>query len=168
MGVRLGSPAWGWFTGWFNLIGQVAITAGIDYGAAIFSTTLLNLLFSYGNDSHHIMYAYVVILVLHASLNILSVRLVGLLNHVSAYWHVVGVAVIALVLIIFPDHHQSVSWVFTKTLNNSGLSGVSFFFIFLLGFLQAQYTFTGYDASAHMSEETREASRTRPRAWSTR
>ena len=24
---RLGSPAWGWFTGWFNLIGQVAITA---------------------------------------------------------------------------------------------------------------------------------------------
>ncbi len=157
---RLGSPAWGWFTGWFNLIGQVAITAGIDYGAAIFSTTLLNLLFGYGNDSHHIMYAYVVILVLHASLNILNVRLVGLLNHVSAYWHVVGVAVIALVLIIFPDHHQSVSWVFTKTLNNSGLSGVSFFFIFLLGFLQAQYTFTGYDASAHMSEETREASRT--------
>ena len=157
---RLGSPAWGWFTGWFNLIGQVAITAGIDYGAAIFSTTLLNLLFSYNNDSHHIMYAYVVILVLHASLNILNVRLVGLLNHVSAYWHVIGVGVFALVLIIFPDHHQSVSFVFTKTLNNSGLSGVGFLFIFMLGFLQAQYTFTGYDASAHLSEETQEASRT--------
>jgi len=157
---RLGSPAWGWFTGWFNLIGQVAITAGIDYGAAIFTTTLLNLVFSYGNDSHHIMYAYVAILILHATLNIFSVRLVGLLNHISAYWHVVGVAVIALVLIIFPDHHQSVSWVFTKTLNNSGLSGVGFVFIFMLGFLQAQYTYTGYDASAHLSEETHEASRT--------
>jgi amino acid transporter len=157
---RLGSPAWGWFTGWFNLIGQVAITAGIDYGAAIFTTTLLNLVFSYNNDSHHIMYAYVAILILHATLNIFSVRLVGLLNHFSAYWHVVGVAVIALVLIIFPDHHQSVSWVFTKTLNNSGLSGVGFVFIFMLGFLQAQYTYTGYDASAHLSEETHEASRT--------
>jgi len=83
---------------------------------------------------------------------------VGLLNHISAYWHVIGVAVIALVLIIAPDQHQSVSWVFTETLNNSGLGGIGFFFIFLLGFLQAQYTYTGYDASAHMSEETREAS----------
>src|SRR5437660_11805753 len=29
---KLGGPAWGWFTGWFNLICQVAVTAGIDYG----------------------------------------------------------------------------------------------------------------------------------------
>jgi amino acid transporter len=157
---KLGSPAWGWFTGWFNLVGQVAITAGIDYGAAIFTTTLLNLVFSYSNDTHHIMYAYVAILVLHATLNIFNIRLVGVLNHISAYWHVVGVAVIALVLIIVPDHHQSVSFVFTKTVNNSGLSGVGFLFVFLLGFLQAQYTYTGYDASAHLSEETHEASRT--------
>ena len=156
---RLGGPVWGWFTGWFNLIGQVAITAGIDYGAATFTTALLNLVFSYNNDSHHIMYVYAAILVLHAALNILNVRLVGFLNHVSAYWHVVGVAVIAAVLIISPDSHQSVSWVFSTTVNNSGLTGVSFFFNFLLGFLQAQYTYTGYDASAHMSEETREAAR---------
>jgi amino acid transporter len=93
---KLGSPAWGWFTGWFNLIGQVAITAGIDYGAAIFTTTLLNLVFSYGNDTHHIMYAYVAILILHATLNIFNVRLVGILTHISAYWHVAGVAIIAL------------------------------------------------------------------------
>src|SRR3954453_2416022 len=156
---RLGGPVWGWFTGWFNLIGQVAITAGIDYGAATFTTALLNLVFDYSNDNHHIMYVYVAILALHAFLNIRSVRLVARLNDVSAYWHVIGVAVIALVLVIFPDHHNSVSYVFTETLNNSGLSGVGFFFIFLLGFLQAQYTYTGYDASAHMSEETREASK---------
>jgi amino acid transporter len=155
---KLGGPIWGWFTGWFNLIGQVAITAGIDYGAATFTTALLGLVFNYNTDSHHIMYVYAAILVLHASLNIFNVRLVGFLNHVSAYWHVIGVAVFAGVLIIVPDHHNSVSFVFTETVNNSGLSGIGFFFIFLLGFLQAQYTYTGYDASAHMSEETREAS----------
>jgi amino acid transporter len=160
---RLGGPVWGWFTGWFNLIGQVAITAGIDYGAAVFTTALLNLVFGYGNDSHHIMYVYAAILALHAVLNIRSVKLVARLNDVSAYWHVIGVAVIALVLIVFPDHHNSVSFVFGETLNNSGLSGVGLFFIFLLGFLQAQYTYTGYDASAHLSEETREASRTAAR-----
>jgi amino acid transporter len=156
---RLGGPVWGWFTGWFNLIGQVAITAGIDYGAATFTTALLNLVFSYNNDNHHIMYVYVVILALHAFLNIRSVKLVARLNDVSAYWHVIGVLVIAVVLIVGPDSHQSVNFVFTETLNNSGLSGVGFFFIFLLGFLQAQYTYTGYDASAHLSEETHDAGR---------
>src|ERR1700723_4353897 len=28
---KLGGPAWGWFTGWFNLIGLVAVTASVDY-----------------------------------------------------------------------------------------------------------------------------------------
>jgi amino acid transporter len=156
---KLGGAVWGWFTGWFNLIGQVAITAGIDYGAATFTTALLNLWFGYNNDPHHIIYVYAVILALHALLNILNVRLVGVLNHVSAYWHVAGVAVIALILVFVPDHHNSVGWVFTETVNNSGLTGVGFFFVFLLGFLQAQYTYTGFDASAHMSEETRDSSR---------
>ena len=41
---KLGSPAWGWFTGWFNLIGQIAVTAAIGYGCAVFTTALLNLL----------------------------------------------------------------------------------------------------------------------------
>src|ERR1700733_2836316 len=26
------SGAWSWFTGWFNLLGQVAVTAAIDFG----------------------------------------------------------------------------------------------------------------------------------------
>jgi amino acid transporter len=160
---RLGGPAWGWFTGWFNLIGQVAITAGIDYGAAVFTTALANLWFSYNNDNHHIIYMYAAILILHATMNIFSVRLVAFLNQVSAYWHVLGVIVIVVVLIVVPGSHQSVSWVFSKTVDNSGFSRAPFAFVFLLGFLQAQYTYTGYDASAHMSEETQSASVTAAR-----
>src|SRR5205807_247984 len=26
---KLGTPGWGWFTGWFNLVGQIAVTASI-------------------------------------------------------------------------------------------------------------------------------------------
>src|SRR6266571_1365939 len=37
---RMAAPqtaaAWAWFTGWFNVLGQVAVTAGIDFGAASF------------------------------------------------------------------------------------------------------------------------------------
>ena len=56
---KLGSPAWGWFTGWFNLIGQIAVTAAIGYGLAIFLTALLNFWFDYseheGVDASHLL-----------------------------------------------------------------------------------------------------------------
>src|SRR5215213_8812952 len=55
---RLGSPAWGWFTGWFNLVGQIAVTAAIGYGLAIFLTSLLDLLFDYPNTSKWIFVTY--------------------------------------------------------------------------------------------------------------
>jgi amino acid transporter len=53
--------------------------------------------------------------------------------------------------------------VFSHTVNNSGFSHSWLWFVLLLGLLQAQYTFTGYDASAHMSEETQNASRSAAR-----
>jgi amino acid transporter len=162
---KLGSPAWGWFTGWFNLVGQIAVTAAIDYGAAIFTTSLLNLWFpGLPNTRHSIFVTFTVIIFLHLLINLLGVKLLAGLNSISAWWHMAGVAVIVAILIIVPDHHQSASYVFTKTINNSGFSGTSwhspvFWFVFGLGLLMAQYTITGYDASAHMSEETRNASR---------
>ena len=44
---KLGSPGWGWATGWFNLIGQIAVTAAIGYGLATFATVLVNYWFEY-------------------------------------------------------------------------------------------------------------------------
>jgi amino acid transporter len=158
---KMGGPGWGWFTGWFNLIGQIAITAGIDYGAATFTDALLQLLWpgTFKGTAHEVIYVYAVILALHVLLNIFSVRLVAFLNDVSVWWHVLGVLIIVAVLIVVPDHHQSAHTVFTHTINNSGWGHSWLWFVLLLGLLQAQYTYTGYDASAHMSEETRNASR---------
>jgi len=75
-----------------------------------------------------------------------------------------GVLVIVGVLIFVPDDHRSAGYVFGETLNNTGFSGqnfgsIVFWYVFATGLLMAQYTITGYDASAHMSEETRQASR---------
>ena len=162
---KLGSPAWGWFTGWFNLIGQIGVTAAISYGAAIFWTALMNLWFpSVGTDTHTIFITFSAIMAAQLLLNLNAVRLLAWLNSLSAWWHMVGVVVIVFVLAIVPNHHQSFSFVFTKTLNSSGFSGHNFsspifWFVFGIGLLMAQYTYTGYDASAHMSEETRKASR---------
>ncbi len=61
---KLGSPAWGWFTGWFNLVGQIAVTAAIGYGLAIFATALLNYWFDYPNTKEYVYLAYAVVLLI--------------------------------------------------------------------------------------------------------
>lgn len=156
---RLGRPAHGWFTGWFNLVGQIAVTAAIDYGAAIFVTAVLEVLgVGLGTDRNTIFYVFTAILILHALMNVLGPHLVTRINMVSAWWHVAGVAVFVIVLAFASDSHQSFSFVFTSTVDNSGVGFGGVTFSFLLGLLHAQYTFTGYDASAHMSEETHNAS----------
>src|ERR1700686_4421581 len=57
-------PAWSWFTGWFNLLGQVAVTAGIDGGLALFASAFLNNWFAYPLDAPHILLIYAIALFL--------------------------------------------------------------------------------------------------------
>src|SRR5689334_3450770 len=153
--------AWSWFTGWFNFLGQVAVTAGIDFGAAFFINAFLDLQFGYAATPPHTILIFGIVLVLHGLLNTFGVKLVALLNDISVWWHIVGVVVIVGALVILPSEHQSASFVFTHFVNNTGWS--SAFYVGLLGLLLAQYTFTGYDASAHMTEETHDAARSGPR-----
>jgi amino acid transporter len=172
---KLGSPGWGWTTGWFNLIGQIAVTAAIGYGLATFGTVLFDSWFSYSahmNDwfgfsaNTSIFVLYALFLIAAGIINMFQVSVTALLNTISAYWHMAGVAFIVLVLIIVPDQHQSIGYVFGETVNASGygnaadnFSNPAFWFVFGLGLLLSQYTITGFDASAHMAEETRQASR---------
>jgi amino acid transporter len=160
---KLGSPGWGWFTGWFNLIGQIAVTAAIGFGCAIFMTSLLHLLWNYPNSYGWIYFTYGMIMLGAGLINMFKVSITAMINSVSAWWHMAGVLVIVIILAAVPNHHQSVSYVFTQTVNNTGFKGgathgLIYIYIFLTGLLLAQYTITGYDASAHMSEETRNAS----------
>ncbi len=170
----LGGVRWAWFTGWFNLLGLVAITAAVDYGAASFLNSVLA---QYGfhfilncttsNNStilHNTFILFVIILAAHSLINVFSSHLVALLNRISAWWMLGGVVVIVGVLIFGPTSHQSASWVFGHRTNNTGFSdNLYWFFVLPLGFLLTMYTFTGYDASAHLSEETHDAERAAPR-----
>jgi amino acid permease (GABA permease) len=155
-------PAWSWFTGWFNFLGQVAVTAGIDFGAAFFVHALLTLVFNLSTAHWVTIVIYAIILFVHGLLNQFGIRLVALLNDISVWWHILGVLIIVGVLAFAPSHHQSASFVFGHFYNGTGLS-VPAFYIVLIGLLLAQYTFTGYDASAHMTEETRDAATAGPR-----
>ncbi|MEU4196109.1 amino acid permease [Kribbella sp. NPDC026611] len=153
--------AWSWFTGWFNFLGQVAVTAGIDFGAASFLNAFLDLQFGFSATPGHTILLFGIILVVHGLLNSFGVRLVAKLNDISVWWHIAGVLLIVGALVFVPDKHQSAGFVFGHFVNNTGWG--STFYVALLGLLVAQYTLTGYDASAHMTEETHDASRSGPR-----
>jgi amino acid transporter len=179
-------PAWSWFTGWFNMLGQVAITAGIDFGLAAILSGFLNVAFGIDTTKIILIEIYTVVLVLHGLLNTFGVRLVALFNDVSVWWHVSGVLIVMLVLVFIPKEHTSFSSLFSWTdssqqllvdgtpavggfVNGSGFttSPIPFIgitaYMFLVGLLLAQYTITGYDASAHMTEETQQADVSGPR-----
>jgi amino acid permease (GABA permease) len=156
------NPAlWSWVTGWFNFLGQVAVTAGIDFGAAFFLNALLDLQWGFDTRPWHTIVLFAAILALHGAVNQFGVDLIAKLNNISVWWHIFGVLIIVGVLVFAPAHHQSASWVFGHFVNNTGWS--SKFYVIMLGLLLAQYTFTGYDASAHMTEETRDAATAGPR-----
>ena len=160
---KLGGAKAGFYTGWLNLIGLISVTASVGYGAASFLNIILGSLSeSYatsflGGDYIKQQFAlFIIIMVLVTLINIFSSHLLALVNNISVWWHVFGAAVVIGILLVVPEKHQSVKWMFTQQINNSGFNNY-WFYVLPLGFLLTQYTITGFDASAHLSEETHSA-----------
>lgn len=150
----LGGRGLGWLTAWLNVVGQFAITAGIDWGLCELLAPALGL----GSERGTMLALYAVVLTSHAVLNHVGVKLVAALNTVSAWYHVLGVVVlVGCVLALAPM--QPVAFL---TLARTE-PGHPVWYGFLVALMQAGWTFTGYDASAHATEETVDAARSAPR-----
>jgi amino acid transporter len=165
---KLGGPKAGFFTGWLNLIGLLAIDASVAYGCASFFDAFLGYFSSSwaGNYSlTRVFIEFVIILALAALVNIFSSHLLAVINNISVWWHVIGSAVVVVILWFFLKDgasHASFHAVFGTTVNNTGLfngaKGAGFIlYILPLSGILTQYTITGYDASVHLSEETKDA-----------
>ena len=156
--ARKNNALWAWFAGWFNFIGQIGVIASVDYALANYIVAFVNL---YADDkpiiepkSGPLFMVFLAVLLVHGLLNTFSVRLVKLLGDISVWWHVIGVAVIFIVLFAGPDQKQGFDYLFEYQNNSAWSGGFSTLYVFFIGFLLAQYTITGFDASAHVSEET--------------
>jgi amino acid transporter len=152
---QLGGKSWGWFTAWLNIIGQLAAVAGIDYGCALFLTPLLGL----ESTPNTILSVYAAILLSHALINHFGIQLVAWLNDFSVTVHIIGVIVIVGALLAFAPK-QPASFLFERITSNT--QGWPYWAAFIIGLLQAMWTFTGYDASASVSEETVDPRRRAP------
>src|SRR5262245_48715478 len=163
---KMGNALTGYITGWLNLVGLIAVTASVDYGCATFlNLVMASYIDGWDGTLNQAFLLFVIILVAHGLINIFGQPIIHLLQNVSVYWHVFGAAVIVLILMFVPEKHQSMSFVFTERLNNSGFAdgdtsgGMYWLYVLPLGFLLTQYTITGFDACAHVSEETKGAAR---------
>lgn len=164
--AKLGGPKAGYYTGWLNLIGLVAILASVAYSSATFLDLTLGTMsesWLAGYSLQRVFVMFLVILVAVAVINIFSSHLLAVINNVSVWWHVAGAATVIAILFLVPERHASFSDVFAKTINNSGMFGGStsgwgwLLFVLPISAILTQYTITGYDASAHLSEETKSA-----------
>ena len=164
--AKLGGPKAGFYTGWLNLIGLIAILASVAYGCATFLDLTLGTFSQSWLDASSLkptFLLFVVILAISALINIFSSHLLAVLNNISVWWHVIGAAAVILILFLVPKQHASFSDVFAKTINNSGMFGGAtsgwgwLLFVLPISAILTQYTITGYDASAHLSEETKSA-----------
>jgi amino acid transporter len=150
----LGGPAWGWFVAWFNTFGLIAAQAGINYSCAQFILPFLGIPATPLNL--FLMFAF--ILLNQGVLNHYGVRVVAILNDLSVTVHIIGVLAIVAAVFWFAPLQPPV-FLF-DAINSNGRS--PYWWAFLLGLLQAQWTFTGFDASAHLAEETKDPRRRAP------
>ncbi|HYK95691.1 MAG TPA: amino acid permease [Candidatus Dormibacteraeota bacterium] len=167
---KLRNKDWGWWTAWMNLGGQVSIVAGINYAAAFYLTaTIFNPILGGSFDPlkdtfgvQNAIWVTGILIAIEIAFNVAGTRIVAFLNDLSVWWHIGFVAAIAIALFAFgtlPTHDIGFLFQVDQGTNAAGTpwAQVIPFGVggaFALSLLQAQWTYTGYDASAHVAEET--------------
>ncbi len=181
---KMKNKHWGWWTAWLNLIGQFAIVAGINFAAAAFlnatiiTPLLANASIDYQNTTLVFGQSWLtgqlltmgILMLIQLVLNIAGINLVAMLNQVSVWWHIgIVAAVVILVFVagkpdisgltLFKIQPQDVAGSWSNDIGSISLKygpAVSYPLVlaFFFSLLLANWTYTGYDASAHVAEET--------------
>ncbi|KAH9172426.1 APC amino acid permease [Lactarius sanguifluus] len=152
-----------WVTGWFNLLGQVAVTTGISFACANFISTACTIGTDFQPSSGKTIGIYAAVLFTQGMINTFGVHILKYLNNVSVWWHALGTTSLVIAILAAAPKHQSGKFVFRTFIDGTGVDGVGWSeraspaYVAVIGILMAQYTLTGFDASAHMTEETHNA-----------
>jgi amino acid transporter len=180
-GSILGGKGWGWATAWYNLLGLIFVVASVDVGLyGLLNGLILGPMFGmdlskvgiiplFGTDFSIPQFIIVSLIVISQALfNHFGIRMTTMLTDFSGYLiFAVSILLILALLVFAPSLDFGRLFTFTNNTGDAG-GGVwpqtnSIFTAFLLGLLLVCYTITGFDASAHTSEETRDAARVVPR-----
>ncbi len=166
-GSILGNRFTGWLTAWFNLLGLVTVLAAINVGTYYFFLGAFGAKFGV-TDSMTALITFLAILTGgQALINHYGIALTAKLTDFSGYLIFGTSVLLAIVCLVYAESYDiSRLWTFANYSGEAGANvwpSVSGSWVFLLGLLMPIYTITGYDASAHTSEETKQAALSSPR-----
>ncbi len=164
----LGNRFWGWLTAWLNLLGLITVLGAINIGTAYFFAGTFGPDFGFTGTDWQVVGFVAVITVAQAIFNHVGIKATTFLTDISGYIIFATTALLVVACLYYaPAIDISRLWTFT---NYSGEAGGNVFpqsdnvgYLFLLCLLLPVYTITGYDASAHTSEETKNAAHSVPK-----
>ncbi len=164
----LGNRFWGWLTAWLNLLGLITVLGAINIGTAYFFAGTFGGMFGFTGTDLQVVGFVAVVTIIQAVFNHIGIRATTFLTDISGTIIFATTAVLVVACLYFaPAIDISRLWTFT---NYSGEIGGNVFpqsgsmgYLFLLCLLLPVYTITGYDASAHTSEETKGAAMSVPK-----
>ena len=165
----LGGRFWGWLTAWMNLLGLITVLAAINVGTYLFFIGTFAPMLGIADSPTVKLIALIIITGSQALINHLGIKATSRATDFSGYLILFGAIVLTGALYYYaPSHDFTRLWTFTNYSGDAG-GGVwpktmSMLTIFGLGMLLPIYTLTGYDASAHTSEETKNAAKKVPTA----
>uniref|UniRef100_M8CZR3 Putative amino-acid permease n=1 Tax=Aegilops tauschii TaxID=37682 RepID=M8CZR3_AEGTA len=150
------APLASWITGWFNLVGQWALTTSTDFSLAQLVQVIILLGTGGANGGGYMASKYVVLavhgslLVLHGLINSLPIWWLSWFGHLGAFWNTAGAFVLVIMIPVVAKERASVEFIFTHFNTDNGMGIHDKAYILALGLLTSQYSLLGYDASAHM------------------
>ncbi|ORX56149.1 amino acid transporter [Hesseltinella vesiculosa] len=162
---RLATSEWvplaTWLTGWFNWVGLCFGITSIDLGLAQFIAGIINVWRPDIDTSVYMQFGlYVGILIIHGIINSVAIHWTGAMNQGAFFANMVGILIIVVAGLAMTRPLASGEFVFASFSNNSGFDNSGY--AFLLVILSSQYTLSGYDSAAHMSEETKNSQKGSP------
>ena len=171
-GSTLGGKGYGWVTAWFNLLGLIFVVASVNFGVYDpFFKTLIAPMIGIAPDSmgQGFQIGFIALITIsQAILNAYLPKLTTKMTDISGYLILTVAVVLVVSLLAFTTTPIDFNKLFTFT-NFTGAEGSvwpkqeGMLAPFLSGLLLVCYTITGFDASAHTSEETRDAANAVPR-----
>jgi amino acid transporter len=164
----LGNRFWGWLTAWLNLLGLITVLGAINIGTAYFFAGTFGSYIGFTGTDWQVVGFVALVTVVQAIFNHIGIKATTFLTDISGYIIFATTAVLVVACLYYaPAIDISRLWTFK---NYSGDAGGGVFpqsesigYLFLLCLLLPVYTITGYDASAHTSEETKNAAMSVPK-----
>ncbi|KIJ62729.1 hypothetical protein HYDPIDRAFT_176497 [Hydnomerulius pinastri MD-312] len=154
----------GWVVGWLNILGQFVGLSSTEFGLANMILAAASINGTYEITAGKVVGLTTGLLIIHGLLNSLKTRHLAYFASSFVFVNLGATSLIIILLLAMTPRSEMhpASYVFgTEGLIN-GTGGWNTGISFLLGLLSVQWTMTGYDATAHISEEVRRAAYAAP------